>query len=236
MEIETTSQSRKKKSGGILYLILLVLILCGTSGYFYYKYDKLIKNPITAQITAQEEAEKLAKDVGKLMLLPKDESPTVATITDIEKLKDQPFFKNAANDNKVLIYPNAKLGIIYDPKANIIINTGPINFPENQSEVKNTSQALNTRVALRNGTGVNGLTRKVETDIKKIFPEINIVLKDQSKKTDYEKTIVIILNDSATEASNQIAKSLNSQIEKLPEGESKPDGVDVLIILGKDKV
>ena len=123
-------KKRGSKKSLIFFLLSLSIILLGTTGYFYYQYQKLSKSPAGTQIAAQEETQRLAGDIGKLMLLPKDETPTVATVTDIDKLKDQLFFKNAANGNKVLIYPNSKLAIIYDPKVNLIVNVGPVNFSQ----------------------------------------------------------------------------------------------------------
>lgn len=117
-----------------LFVPMLVLALLGTSLYFYYQYQRLAKSPASSQVQAEEESAKVVKAVGKLMLLPTDETPTVATITDIDKLKDQPFFKNAKNGEKVLIYPNLKQVIIYDPEANLIINVGTVNFSDQQKQ------------------------------------------------------------------------------------------------------
>jgi len=128
-------EKKKVSKKLLIYLWLsLTIILLGTTGYFYYQYQRLFKSPVGTQVAAQEETKRLVADIGKLMLLPKNETPTVATITDIGKLKDQVFFKNAANGNKVLIYTNSKLAIIYDPKANLIINVGPINFSQTQTQ------------------------------------------------------------------------------------------------------
>ena len=209
MPIDISVPRKKEVSKKLLtYLLLvLVIVLLGTTGYFYYQFRKLSQGPIGAQITAQEEAQKLATDIGKLMLLPKDEVPTVATITDIEKLKDQLFFRNATNGNKVLIYPNSKLAIIYDPKANLIVNVGPINFSQLQTE-----QVEKTWIGLRNGTNIVGLTYKIEADIKRLFPEIDIVFKDQGKRTDYEKTVVVVLNETSQGIASELAKSLNAQL------------------------
>ena len=57
-----------------------------------------------------------------------DEKPTVATITDIEKVKDQPFFKNAKNGDRVLIFTNAKKAILYRPTEKRIIEVGAVNI------------------------------------------------------------------------------------------------------------
>jgi len=45
----------------------------------------------------------------------------------------------------------------------------------------------------------------------------------------------VLLNDASSDTAEALAKSLNSPLEKLPEGEVKPDGVDILVILGTDK-
>lgn len=117
-----------------LLLFIFILVLMGTAGYFYYQYQKLAKSPIAGQIQAEAEAQQAIKAAGKLMLLPDGEAPTVATITDIDKLKDQPFFKNAKNGEKVLIYPTLKQVIIYDPVSNLIINVGSVNFSGDQKQ------------------------------------------------------------------------------------------------------
>lgn len=223
-------KKRASKMFVIYFFVALTVILLGTTGYFYYQYQKLAKTPAASQINTQEEARKLSAEIGKLMLLPKDEIPTVATVTDIDKLKDQLFFKNAKNGNKVLIYPNSKLAIVYDPMAKLIVNVGPVNFAQQEPQ-----QAQKTKVGLRNGTNVQGLTYKIETDIKKLFPEIDIVFKDQDKNTAYEKTVVVVLNETAKDVASELSKNLNAQIDKLPDGETKPSNVDILIIVGRDK-
>ena len=76
----------------------------------------------------QAEVDLLVNEVGKLITLPSDEKPTVATITDIEKLKDQPFFANAKNGDKVLIYTNAKKAILYRSEEKKIIEVGAVNI------------------------------------------------------------------------------------------------------------
>lgn len=230
--IKYSSENKKNSKIGFVYLLLsIIVILLGTSGYFYYQYYKLSKSPIAAQIAAQEEVKRLTLSIGKLMLLPKNETPSIATITDISKLKDKIFFKNAANGNKVLIYPNSKQAILYDPKANLIINVGPVNFSQQQ-----TQQVQKTHIGLRNGTNVVGLTNKIEADIKKSFTEVDVTLKEQDKRTDYKKTIVVVLNDVSINIAEKIAKNLNSQVDKLPKGETEPTNVDILVIVGEDKI
>ncbi|HRY60251.1 MAG TPA: hypothetical protein P5096_02645 [Patescibacteria group bacterium] len=108
----------------VVAAVVLVAALAG-AGYFYKKYNDLKKSPDTI---AKEETDKLVASVGKLMALPTDETPSIATVTDKEKLKDQPFFAKAENNDKVLIYTKAKKAILYRPSTNKIVEVMPIAF------------------------------------------------------------------------------------------------------------
>ena len=106
----------------------LVLLLAGTSIYFYQRYNTLQKDP---QKQAQDEARALANQVGKLVVLPQGEIPTIATVSDPETLKNQPFFADAKKGDKVLIYTTARKAVLYDPVANKIVNVAPLNIGSN---------------------------------------------------------------------------------------------------------
>lgn len=114
----------------VAFIVLgaLVIILGVSNIYTYRKYSAIQKNP---QQVAQETVEKLVNKVSKLMLLPEGETPTVATIKDPEKLKDQPFFAKAKAGDKVLIYTNARQAIIYDPDNNKIVQVAPVTIGNN---------------------------------------------------------------------------------------------------------
>jgi len=64
--------------------------------------------------------------VGRIIVLPNDEEPTVATVTDPEKLRDQVFFANAKAGDKVLIYTKARKAYLYDPIAGKLVEVAPI--------------------------------------------------------------------------------------------------------------
>src|SRR5437773_9402672 len=88
------------------------------AGYFYMQVRKLEQNP---QAVAQQESNDLIAKVSKLIVLPSGEAPTVATVSDPEALKDQPFFASAHKGDKVLIYAQAKKAILYSVALNKII-------------------------------------------------------------------------------------------------------------------
>ena len=103
-------------------LALLLVIFASAAFYFYFQFY------YSGRQNTAREVEKVVQKVGRLMVLPEGEAPTVATVTDPEKLKDQQFFQNAKEGYKVLIYTNAKKAILYDPAQNKIVEVAPLNI------------------------------------------------------------------------------------------------------------
>lgn len=106
-------------------VIALIVILLATTVYFGYKYYQLTQSP---QDVAQAEVRKLVAEVGQLVLLPEGETPTIATVSDPEALKAQPFFAGSLKDDKVLIYTTAQKAILYRPSVGKIVQIAPINI------------------------------------------------------------------------------------------------------------
>ena len=110
--------------GVLVVLGVLTLILAGTSGVLYKQVRKLKVNPTEV---AQAENQKIIDMVGKLLLLPEGEAPTIATVTDPAKLKsEQAFFAKAEDGDKVLIYTRALKAIMYRPSTNKIVEVAPL--------------------------------------------------------------------------------------------------------------
>ncbi len=107
-------------------LFILLVIALGAAGYFFWQWNTLKNNP---DAVAQNENRELVATIGKIILLPEGEEPTVATVTDPAALADQPFFENAEIGFKVLVYSMAKKAILYDPFSNRIIEIGPVTIP-----------------------------------------------------------------------------------------------------------
>ena len=129
--MEGIKSPKKGKLVKIIVIVVAAIIFLGavaTAGYFYTQNKKISQNP---DIVSQQETAKLVNSVGKLMVLPTDETPSVATVTDNTKLTDQPFFAKSENGDKVLIYTNAKEAILYRPSTNKIIQVMPISFTSN---------------------------------------------------------------------------------------------------------
>jgi len=230
---ETEKVKNKFGISKILLLILgilVVLALIAGGSYFYLQYKKsqdLLKNPTLA---AQIESQDLVKNVGKLIDLPKDEQPTIATVSDVSKLKDQPFFAKAKNGFKVLIYSKAQKAILYDPIENKIIEVGPVNLGSSQESAP--AKAAPIKVALYNGTPTIGLTAVIEKELKDKGLNINIVEKANASSQS-AKTLVIDLSGKQKNLVQQIASLLSGELSSLPKGEEKPKDAEILVILGK---
>jgi hypothetical protein len=114
-----------------IVLILLVIILAVLVGYFYKK-SVAAQNP--ARII-ETETRKLVDRVGRLVVLPTDETPTIATVSDPQALKNQTFFEGAKIGDKVLIYNNAKKAVLYDPVLDKIITVAPLTIGDTRQKV-----------------------------------------------------------------------------------------------------
>jgi hypothetical protein len=219
--------------------VLLIIALIAVGAYFYLQYKKtqdLLKNPV---LGAQIESQNLVSKVGALMELPKDEQPTVATVSDVSKLKDQPFFAKAKNGYKVLIYSKAQKAILYDPVANKLIEVGPVNIGSQNPTTAPTTEAP-VKIALYNGTATVGLTSAIEKQLKDNKINVDVVEKANASSSAYAKTMVVDLTaDKAglsgkqTALVKQLAALLSGEVGTLPDGEKKPKDAEILVILGK---
>ena len=84
------------------------------------------KRPLAISALNKEEMKNLVEEIGKIAKLPQREDPSVATVTDISKLKDQPVFAESKNGDRVLLYTNAQKVVIYDPISRKIVNIAPL--------------------------------------------------------------------------------------------------------------
>ena len=107
-------------------LLIVTLSSLGAAYYFYQKNAASLSYDPTA--AAREEVTDLIAEVGALIVLPEGETPTIATVSDPERLKDQPFFAKAKAGDKVLLYSSAKKAYLYDPVAKKLLEVAPLNI------------------------------------------------------------------------------------------------------------
>ncbi len=215
------------------FVIITVIIVGGAGVYFFDKYQKtqkLLENP--RQVSA-EASEMLIKKVSKLMELPV-EIPTIAIVSDINKLKSQPFFINAQNGDRVLIYQASKKAILYRPSTNKIIDVSTINVKDTVA-VASVSAATpikpqTVKIAVFNGTKTPGLAKSKGEILKSKFSSTEIVSTTNALGS-YDKNLVIDLTGENKALASDIAKEIKGETGSLPEAETKPQA-DILVILG----
>lgn len=126
-----------------IFATILVLLLIGgslgTAYYFYSKYQDAQSKIANPELIAQDEVKVLTDKLGKLIELPTDENPSVATVLEKDKLKDQPFFTKAENGDKVVIYTKAMKAILFRESANKIIEVAPISLSQPEADKTSTS-------------------------------------------------------------------------------------------------
>lgn len=214
----------------------------GATMYYFLQHQK--SSVLGASSQEQQAADQVIAEVGKLIELPQGEQPTIATVSDINKLKGQAFFTNAKNGDKVLIYTKAQKAILYDPTEKKIVEVGPINLNQTTPSPVATESAKSAKgtptpspkqisVALYNGTTIAGYAGTMGTQLQKSLPDVTITAKQNATKATYTKTTVVDLTGKQKEAAAQVAKALGGQVGSLPAGETKPVGSDLLVILGK---
>ena len=118
----------------MVVVMIFIMVIVGTY-YFFFKEDEEISSNVQSSAkmvdpdekkAAESEAKDLISKVGKLIVLPIGEDPTIATVTDPKKLQDQAFFANAKLGYKVLIYMQARKAYLYDPERNKLVEVAPI--------------------------------------------------------------------------------------------------------------
>ncbi len=228
-----------KKNILIGCIILTFIVILGIGLYYFIQYNhaqNVLKNPILASEMQQEA---IVTNVGKLTQLPTGEKPTIAKVSDITKLQNQPFFQNAKNGDFVLIYSKAKEAILYDPTTNKILREGPILTPQaasstgsNQAELGAKTSNLSVTVALYNGTTLAGLTKKIQQELVTKMPRATVVQNTNATKQDYTQTIVVDLTGKKQDSAVQLASVLHGAVGNMPAGEVKPANADLLVILG----
>lgn len=229
-EVVTVFQSIAKIPRNLRIAIIVLLCAAGGFGVAVYgrtAYQKAVHK--VRQLTgkpdqAQQETDNLIAAVGKLIALPDGEQPTIATVTDTGKLKDQPFFSKAENGDRLLIYTEARRLILYRSSINKVINVAPLNIGPVQGQ--------KVRVALYNGVGKSGATSPVEDKLKKEIKNIEVVKKENASRADYNGILVVDLTGGNANAALEMAKIVGGKAGALPDGEARPDA-DLLVIVGK---
>lgn len=133
------SRRNIKKRHLVIIILVGLLLVGGYVGYTKYQaQQEEIRRLSNPQEAAKVETARLKEKVAQLIEVPQKEDPTVATVVDASKLKNQAFFAKAQNGDRVLIFAQAKKAILYRPSTEKIIEVAPINIGNNQTNQTET--------------------------------------------------------------------------------------------------
>jgi hypothetical protein len=191
-------------------------------------FESLKSNP---QSVSQDEVKGIVTEVSKLITLPSDISPILATVNDPAKLKErQPFFKDAEVGDKVLMYTNVndpaqRKAYLYRPSTKQLLNVAPIS-------IGNTIQPQEDAfsVEIRNGTTTPALEDRMQILLGQVFPKATVATKGNSTKK-YDKSVIVKVNAS-DDLAKKVSQLFNAELVTLPAGEKAPGNVDLMILLG----
>lgn len=115
----------KKVSPFVIWFIIGIAIGVGALS-LWNTYMVQTSASIANQVD-QAKVQEIITNASKLIMLPTDEEPVIATINDAVALaKDQAFYKGAENGDVVLVYQKAAKAVVYSPERNLVINVGPV--------------------------------------------------------------------------------------------------------------
>ncbi len=123
---------------GILVIILLLFVvnLTRDRNQLAGQVDKLSSD---SSSSSSGEIKQLTDRIGQFYLLPTNETPVLANISDANAAKNKSaFFKNAQNGDKVLLYSKAGIAILYRPEIKKVVNVAPLDL-SNASTPTDTS-------------------------------------------------------------------------------------------------
>jgi hypothetical protein len=127
-----------KKPDGMSKLLVTILVIA-LAVLAFVEYNKRVQvaaelEKLTMQMEQLKtgnnpqnvaQAKEIVGKVKKHMIIPGDVDPTVATIVDVETLKQRnDFYKQAKNGDHLIVTPTR--AILYDPDKDLIIDVVPV--------------------------------------------------------------------------------------------------------------
>ncbi len=141
-EIITSPKSRPflRRMKLLLGIVLLTtLVLVGSAYYFHW-----FGVGLSDEAREKRQALRYQTEISKLILVPSEELPVVATVSDAESLRtSQKFYSQVENGDVLLIYSAAQRAVLYRPSKHILVNVGPIYIDNKAEPTAHTNDTIN---------------------------------------------------------------------------------------------
>jgi heme/copper-type cytochrome/quinol oxidase subunit 2 len=145
-EYDIKKQSHTKLYIFLTFTVLLLVIVGYTAFYFYQKANKATE---VAQNEPLDQLNLAIAEVGKLVILPINDTPTLSVVVDANQAKNDPafslfkFFENTEAGDMWLSYSKTGKNILYRPTTKKIVNM--MTFPPDLlNNISSTTTATTT--------------------------------------------------------------------------------------------
>lgn len=236
-----------------LFFGLVVVALVGAGGWWAFRSQSSddLGNLSTAAGTklTDSQVQAVIARVGKFMVIPSDEKPSVAILHGVKELAaQQPFYRDAKEGDILVVYSSR--AIIFDAKANKLVSVSPIqqntatpvptaiasgSAQPSLSPTASGSAVLPEKVTVevRNGTSTSGLAGKTASDLDAKFDWITKPTTGDAKALYKTTTVVDLSGGKKPGAVAALEKYFSVKaVTALPTGEAASKA-DILIIVGK---
>lgn len=127
---------------GKLIVVAVLLVVAGLLGWAEYNrrltteelsraQQELAELKETTQSSRQEISEEVLQKVRTHFYISENQQPTVATITDVERLKQvSDFYSRAQNNDYLIIISDPPRAILYNPDENVILDIVPVTLEQ----------------------------------------------------------------------------------------------------------
>ncbi|MDP3880703.1 MAG: hypothetical protein Q8Q32_00785 [bacterium] len=129
--------ANNKGASNAIVVTIIVLVIVVLLGFWFFNQQQTpvveVGSGEDAQLTEEQIANVIAA-VRRHIVLPEDEEPLVATIINVDELiAEQPFYQGASNGDILIIYGSVAKALIYDPRADRLVNVGPVEVQQDAS-------------------------------------------------------------------------------------------------------
>ena len=221
---KTSKQSVPKKRLvlKIVYIVILILAL-GAAIFFFARYVQVNAKYKTAVMTVDEKNQQIVNKIAKLIDLPKDEKPEVALFPDKSTFSGSPtvkaFYSSAEKGDYVVAYKSANLTVVYRDSSNKVIQSGDyVYFTAGLNPIKVAVLASADQ------------QQAVADKISSIVLNADVVSKQQPKTTP-SGSYVADATGSNAKAAQELAEKLGLSVGQLPDGETKPEGAALIVVV-----
>lgn len=207
----------------VLVILFIVAVAAFIWSFINYQNAKTQLSSLqNGQVLTEKQVARITKSVAKHMILPEG-TPSIIVVRDVTQLANQAFFRNAQNEDVVLLYPEQ--AIIYSQKRDIVVNVGPV---INQGATQTQQAQTDISVEVRNGSTIAGRASTVGDEIESL---VGYSVTTTTNAKDKKYTDTVIANLKGRDVSALEAKFGVKAVTSLPAGESV-SSADVVVILG----